>query len=141
MLFLVLWIASGTAPPTSLVQGQLSIAVWGDTLLVAGLAVSMTVNALVTGLIVLRIFRVFRKVRTTADDQILDTADRSPLRRALFIIIESGMALFAIQLTRLVITILVDINASSYNSYGLIVSSCIHEMLNVIMTHPSFNRF
>jgi len=131
-VFLVLWIASGTAPPTSFVQGQLSIAVWGDTLLVTGLAVSMTVNALVTGLIVLRISRVFRKVKTTADDRILGITSGSALRRALFTIIESGMALFAIQLIRLVITILVDVNASSYDSYGLIASSCIHEMLNGI---------
>ena len=73
---------------------------------VAGLALSMTVNALVTGLIAFRIFKVFREVKTaTANDQILGVTGGSTLRRVVFILIESGMALFSIQLARLVVTI------------------------------------
>ena len=91
----------------------------------------MTVNALVTGLIVFRIFKVFQEVKTgTADDQILGVTGGSRLRRVIFIIIESGMALFSIQLARLVVTI-VQTDAA-HDAYYL--SASIHEMLNVIMT-------
>ena len=113
------------------VQGQPSSPEWSATLVIAGLALSMTVNALVTGLIVFRIFKVFKEVKTaTADDQILGDTGGSTLQRVIFIIIESGMALFSIQLTRLV-AVIVTTDAAN-NAYVLI--SGIHEMLNVIMT-------
>ena len=90
----------------------------------------MTVNALVTGLIVFKIFKVFQEVKTaTVDDQNLGVTGGSTLQRVIFIIIESGMALFSIQLTRLVVTI-VSTDAS-YNAFGLVAST--HEMLNVII--------
>ena len=91
----------------------------------------MTVNALVTGLIVFRIVKVFQEVKTaTADDQTLGVTGGGTLRRVVFIIIESGMALFSIQLVRLVVTNMAT--TTSYNAYSLILG--IHEMLNVIMT-------
>ena len=91
----------------------------------------MTVNALATGLIVFRIFKVFQEVKTaTADDQILGVTGGSALQRVIFIIIESGMALFSIQLARLVAGIVTtDAAADAY--YRI---SGTHEMLNVIMT-------
>ena len=96
----------------------------------AGLTLSMTVNALVTGLIVFRIFKVFREVKTgTPDDQILGATGGSTLRCVIFILIESGMALFSIQLARLVVTIMTT-NAAN-DAYYLIAG--IHEMLNVII--------
>ena len=92
----------------------------------------MTVNALVTGLIVFRIFKVLQEVKTsTADDQILGVTGGSRLRRVIFIIIESGMALFSIQLARLLVSIIGNTDAA-YDAFYLIAS--IHEMLNVIMT-------
>ena len=95
----------------------------------------MTVNALVTGLIVFRIFKVFQEVKTSAaDDQILGVTGGSRLRRVIFIIIESGMALFSIQLTRLV-ALIVTTDAAN-DAYALI--SGIHEMLNVIMINHCY---
>ena len=126
--FLAIWIALGTA--LSIVQGQLYDAEWGTTLFIAGLTLSMTVNVLVTGLIVFRIFKVFQEVKTAADHQNLGDTGRNTLQRVIFIIIESGMALFSIQLTRLVAGIVTTDAAN--DAYVLI--SGIHEMLNVIMT-------
>ena len=127
--FLAIWIASGSA--LYMVQGQIFVAEWSNSLTIAGLALSMTVNVLVTGLIVSRILMVFQEVKTSiADSQIFGVTSGSTLQRVIFIIIESGMALFAIQLTRLV-ALIVTTDAAS-DAYVLI--SGIHEMLNVIMT-------
>ena len=92
-----------------------------------GLAVSMTVNALVTGFIVFRVLKVFQEVKGISDEQILGTTRKSTLRPIIFILIESGMALFSIQLSRLVVRSLAIDDA--IKSYNLIVG--IHEMLNV----------
>ena len=90
----------------------------------------MIVNPLVTGLIVFRILKVFQEVKTgTADDQILGVTGGSTLRRVIFIIIESGMALFSIQLARLVVTI---VNTDAAHDAFYLIGS-IHEMLNVII--------
>ena len=116
----------------SIVQGQLHFPEWSETLTIAGLALSMAVNALVTGLIMFRILRVFQEVKTatTADDQILGVTGGSTLQRVIFIIIESGMALFSIQLTRLVAAVVTTDPAN--DAYFLI--SGIYQMLNVIIT-------
>ena len=114
----------------SIVQGQFSFADWSIPLAIAGLTLSMTVNALVTGLIVFRIFKVVQEVKTdTADDQILGVTGGSTLRRVIFIIIESGMALFSIQLSRLVVGI-VKTDAAS-DAFYLIGG--IHDILNVVI--------
>ena len=123
-----------TAPPV-IVQGQVIILNWGNTLTATGLALSMTVNALVTGLIVFKIFKVFRAVKTSvADGQIqvsgVTTSGGSTFRRVIFILIESGMALFSIQSARLVTVIMVNMNAAR-NAQRLIVP--IHQMLNVVI--------
>ena len=91
----------------------------------------MTVNALVTGLIVFRIFKVFQEVKTatTADDQNLGVIGGSTLQRVVLIIIESGMALFSIQLARLVVTL---VNTGVANDAFYLIDG-IHEMLNVII--------
>ena len=126
--FLAIWIAEGAA--LSIVQGQLYVSEWSTTVTIAGLTLSMTVNVLVTGLIVFRVLKVFQEVKTTADDQILGVTGGSTLQRVIFIIIESGMALFSVQLTRLVVAI-VTTNAAN-DAYALI--SGIHVIFNVIMT-------
>ena len=132
--FLATWIASGAAP-LSILDDQSSGLDWIDILTLTGLILSMTVNALVTGLIVFRIFKVFQKVKTsTADAQILGVTGGSTLRRVIFIIIESGMALFSIQLARLVVTIVGIMTPDpvyALAAFSLIVT--IHEMLNVII--------
>jgi len=129
--FLALWIATGTAP-MYIVQDQTFISPWGGILEVAGLAVSMTVNALVTGLIVFRIFQVFQELKTpsTADDQSSRITGGGTLQRVIFIIIESGMALFSIQLTRLVVSIVPPSNFAANDTYYLIIG--IHQMINGI---------
>ena len=79
----------------------------------------MTVNALVTGLIVFRIFKLWREVKTsTADDQV---TGRSTIQSVMFIIIGFGMALFSIQLTRLVTAIVTTDAADAvyYLMYGI----------------------
>ena len=114
-----------------IVQGQIYVAEWINTVEATGLALSMTVNALVTGLIVFRVFKVFQEVKSSiADEQILEVTSGSTLQRVMFIIIESGTVFFSIQLARLVVTI-VNTDAA-YDAYVLITG--IHEMLNVIMT-------
>ena len=97
-----------------------------------GLPLPMTVNALVTGLIVFRIFKVFQEVKTsTADSQNLGDTSGSTLRRVIFILIESGAALFSIQLARLVVTIWRDHMGASHNGFYLIGG--IHQILTVII--------
>jgi anaerobic C4-dicarboxylate transporter len=117
-----MWIAS--ACPVFVVQGRLHTPTWSNILTLASLAASMTVNALVTGLIVFRIFKVFREVKD-------DTGGRK-LRSIIFIIIESGMALFAIQLARLVVAATGERTNAELDIYPLIAG--IHEMLNVVIS-------
>ena len=71
------------------------------------LAISLTVNVVVTGLIVLRIVKVYWEVRPTPEDRDLGIGGgNGRLRSIIFIIIESGMAMFSIQLVRAVLYIL-----------------------------------
>ena len=91
---------------------------------------SMTVNALVTSLIVFRIFKVFRQVKVASGpSRALNDAPGSRLGSIIFIVIESGMALFSIQLVRLVVVALQTPNA--YVAYLLVAPT--HEILNVII--------
>ena len=83
---------------------------------------------------------MFQEVKTSnADDQILGVTGGSTLQRVIFIIVESGMAMFSIQLARLVVNIVniimtttMTTDEAAYDVYYLIGG--IHEMLNVIMT-------
>jgi hypothetical protein len=99
------------------------------------LVASMAVNALVTGLIVFKILKVFLGLKPTSVERTLGSTGGSKLRHILFIIIESGMALFAIQLVRVVFTALVVQNGSprlqAWDGLYLVIS--IHQMLNVII--------
>ena len=100
----------------------------------------MTVNALATGLIVFRIFKVFYQVKdnTTSEEKSIGITGGTKLRSVIFVIIESGMALFAIQLVRLVLATIDTIYSYSTpwksleSPYNLIIS--IHGMLNVIIS-------
>ena len=108
-----------------ILQGQIIISGWDNNLILTGLTLSMTVNALVTGLIVFRIFKVFQELKTRSTDN----GSSSTFQRIIFIIIESGMALFSIQLARLVLTIVST--GTVTDTYYLIAG--IHEILNVII--------
>ena len=114
-----------------IVQGKIeTTTAWSNILLIASLAASMTVNGLVTGLIVFKIFKVFREVK--------DVTGGRKFRSIIFIIIESGMALFAIQLARLMMVAAIGLETTtiakenSYLFYLFIVG--IHEMLNVVIS-------
>ena len=89
----------------------------------------MSVNALVTGLIVFRIFKVFQKVKPTSDQLTLGANNGRKLYSIISIIIESGMILFSIQLARFVVTV-VQTDDADY-AYQIIV--CIHEILTMII--------
>ena len=131
LLPLVMWIAGSGA--VFIAQDSIYQTNWGNILGLTCLTASMTVNALVTGLIVFRIFKVFREVKrvTTSDEISLGIAGGRKLRSIIFIIIESGMALFSIQLARLVLALL-NLSTTAENvAYQFFAN--IHEMLNVIM--------
>ena len=99
----------------------------------------MIVNALVTGLIVFKVLKVFLEVKPTSVEQTLALGSLSSnggpkLRQIIFVIIESGMALFAIQLIRIVITSMIELEAVQTPLNLLLALDLvivIHEMLNV----------
>ncbi|KAF8815206.1 hypothetical protein BYT27DRAFT_7249401 [Phlegmacium glaucopus] len=125
--YLVIWLIVGSFE--SILSGQFVEAHWtyGGTL--AALAMSMTVNALVTFLIVFKIFRAYREIGSTSDDQSLGATGGSKIRAVIFIIIESGMILFSVQLARLLASIFAATDAG-IRSLQMIL--CIHQMLNGI---------
>jgi hypothetical protein len=114
-----------------------------NAMALTGLAASMAVNALMTGLIVFKILKVFLEFkplatsveRTLALGSLATGARGSKLRHIMFIIIESGMALFAIQLVRVVLTSMADqLETELLGPWaGLELVMVIHEMLNVII--------
>ena len=106
----------------------------------------MAVNTLVTGLIVFKILKVFLGVKVTSIERQLgsmsSTAGGTKLRHIIFVIIESGMALFAIQLVRVVLTsLLAQTPTSGTTEIGLDLAIDIHEMLNVIIRSSPFYSF
>ena len=130
-----MWLATNGG--VAIVQNEVEQTVWGNRLALTGLITSMTVNALVTGLIVFKIFKVFREVKsiTTLEDISLGITHGNKLRSVIFIIIESGMALFAIQVARVVITITSFtglVTDAAYYAFEFIV--VIHQMVNVIIS-------
>ena len=112
-------------------QGILGVVAWGDRLIETSITLSMTVNALVTSLIVVKIFEVFREVSNlnTPTENILSVTGGRKLQSVIFILIESGMVLFSVQLARLVVTILTtDAATDAFTLIGYI-----HQMVNVII--------
>ena len=105
-----------------------------------GLAASMAVNALMTGMIVFRILKA-TGVNPTSVERTLGSIVGNKFRHIMFIIIESGMALFAIQLVRMVWILLVFIQVplpSSILQLALDFFTFINQMLNVIIIRSSF---
>ena len=125
-------------------QGKLYTALWAFQITITGLAASMAVNALVTGLIVFKILRVFLEVKPTSVERTLDsfsnsTSGGTQLRHIIFIIIESGMVLFAIQLVRIVLSTVDGLPTPIF--IGLELVMAMHQMLNVIIRSVHFHSF
>jgi hypothetical protein len=117
-------------------------ALWGIIAVSMSIAFSMAVNALVTGLIVYKIFKAFRKVQqnSTSVEKSLGVIGGRKYRSVIFVIIESGIALFAIQLLRVILSV----HAFS-NSIPITVARSFiivtHQMLNVIITLVIINLY
>ena len=101
----------------------------------------MAVNALVTGLIVVKILKVFLEVKATVTsvERTLGSTGGTKLRHIIFIIIESGMALFAIQLVRIVLLAVPSSSDTLDYLYLQVIS--IHQMFNVIIRSIYFYFF
>ena len=108
-------------------EGQISETTWGVPVTLTSFAFSMAVNTLVTGLIVLKILKVFIEVRSTSVERTLGTTGGTKLQHIIFVLIESGMALFVIQLVRF----FCYLPLRSGQAYNVIVG--INEMFNVII--------
>ena len=133
-----------TAYMTTALSEATSILAWVSTLIVTSLTVSMAVNALVTGLIMFKILRVFLKVKPIcelASGSAQDT--KIQVRHVIFITIESGMALFVVQLIRVVFSIVPLAVEPRSNLYILEYVGVIHQMFNVIIisVHIYFSCF
>ena len=115
---------------------------WGAAIITTGLSLtaSMAVNALATGLIIFKILKVFLEfeVKTSVERTLGSTVTGgTKLRHVIFVIIESGMALFIIQLIRILFYALQmewSIDASFY-------AVVINQMLNVIIRSVHFSFF
>ncbi|KAF8805852.1 hypothetical protein BYT27DRAFT_7191946, partial [Phlegmacium glaucopus] len=127
--YLVTWIVSGSF--LSIGSGQILQPDWAHRVTLAALAISMTVNALVTFLIVFKIFRMYHEIKSTSDDQSFGATGGSKIRAVIFIIIESGMILFSIQLARLLASVFF---ATDAGDRILEITLYIHQMLNVNTT-------
>ena len=73
---------------------------------ITSFAMSLTVNALVTGLIVFRITKVYwQVVKPAVAGKTFGATGGSRLRPVIFILIESGMALLCMQLAQMVLNV------------------------------------
>ena len=94
-----------------------------------GLAASMAVNALMTGMIVFRILKVTRAIPITSLERTLGSTGGDKYRHVMFILIESGMALFAIQLVRVGLFF----PSGPFFDAAYDIVAAINQMLNVII--------
>ena len=94
----------------------------------------MAVNTLTTGMIVSRFLKVTR-VKPTSVERALGSIGCNKSRHIMFIIIESGMALFAIQLVRVVLLIIPEANGRQQTIFTIAKDFAIitNQMLNVII--------
>ena len=105
---------------------------------ITGLAASMAVNALMTGMIVFRILKV-TGVKPTSIERTLGSTEGNKFRHIMFIIIESGMALFAIQLVRIVLSFIpVPVEQYPFFQAAGDIVIVINQMLNVIIIRSFF---
>jgi hypothetical protein len=119
---------------------------WGVPILLTSFALSMAVNTLVTGLIVFRILKVFLEVKaaTTSVERTLGTTGGTKLQHVIFIIIESGMTLLAVQLVRFMLYYFnqgPELPQSSALLTTYEISICINQMFNVVIRSVHFYFF
>ena len=104
----------------------------------------MVVNALVTGLIVSKILKVFLQVKATSVERTLGSLSSTggpKLRHIIFIIIESGMALFAVQLVRVVMGSMLEVQGEATPlslQIAMVFVVSIHQALNVSIRSVHF---
>ena len=111
---------------------------WPTTMFITGLAASVPVNPLATGMIVFRILKV-TGVKPTSIERTLGSTEGNKFRHIMFIIIESGMALFAIQLVRIVLEFVsVPVEELPFLEVAQHFVIVINQMLNVIIIRSSF---
>ena len=105
----------------------------------------MAVNALVTGLIVFKILKVFLEVKTsTSVERTLGSTGGTKLRHIIFVIIESGMALFVIQLIRILFSDakFTNLPENSETVIGIFDAvDAINKMFNVIIRSASVHFY
>ena len=94
----------------------------------------MVVNTLVTGMIVFRILKVTAGVKPTSVELTLGSTKGNKFRHIMFIVIESCMALLAIQLVRLVLSS-ISVPAVQELLIGVAydIVAAINQMFNVII--------
>ena len=98
----------------------------------------MAVNALMTGMIVFRILKA-TGVKPTSIERTLGSTEGNKFRHIMFIIIESGMALFAFQLVRFVLVFIpVPVEQLPFLVVALDFVVAINQMLNVIIIRSFF---
>ena len=104
----------------------------------ASFAASMAVNVLATGLIVFKILKVFLDVKaaSTSVERSLGSTGGTKFRHILFVIIESGMLMFAVQFVRVVLFIL-----PAAPLQGINIVTGISEMFNVIIRKCLISTF
>ena len=107
----------------------------GETLFSTGLAASMAVNALMTGMIVFRILKVTGAMPSTSFEHTLGSNGGNKFWHIMFIIIESGMALLVIQVVRFVLAFMPE-TAAWFGAYDFVVA--INQVLNVIFIRSVF---
>jgi hypothetical protein len=135
--FIALATTLATLSEKTFFQGALLTFDWGFSLVLTSFVLSISVNALVTGLIVFKIFKVSLKVNagTTSVERTLGTGGGTQLRHVIFIIIESGMALFAVQLARVV---LYSLQSDEAADLGYTIFIGVNQMFNVIIKSVHF---
>ena len=105
---------------------------------ITALTAFMVVNAQVTGLIVYKILKVFLlQANPILVELTLDSTGGSKLRHVIFVIIESGMTLFAVQVIRVMFCILPMEWTYDASNYVIVI----HQMLNVIIRSVHFYLF
>ena len=98
----------------------------------------MAVNALMTGMIVFRVLKV-TGVKPTSIERTLGSTEGNKFRHIMFVIIESGMALFAIQLVRIVLEFIpVSAEQLPFDQVASDFVVVINQMLNVIILRSLF---
>ena len=102
----------------------------------------MTVNTLVTGMMVFRFLKVMG-FKPTSVEQTLGSAGGNKFRHIMFIIIECGMALFAIQMVRVVL-VFVPVSAEQLPflqaaiDFVIVINQMLVNVIIITITRSSF---